>query len=31
MMPFMGIAVIALILRYLFPAIGLSLPHMLYK
>jgi TRAP-type mannitol/chloroaromatic compound transport system permease large subunit len=31
MMPFMGIEVIALILLYLFPAIGLSLPHMLYK
>jgi TRAP-type mannitol/chloroaromatic compound transport system permease large subunit len=31
MMPFMGIQVIALILLYLFPAIGLWLPHILYK
>ena len=31
MMPFMGIQVIALILLYVFPAIGLWLPHILYK
>ena len=31
MMPFMGIQVIALILLYLFPAIGLWLPQMIYK
>jgi TRAP-type mannitol/chloroaromatic compound transport system permease large subunit len=31
MMPFMVIQVIALILLYLFPAIGLWLPHTLYK
>jgi TRAP-type mannitol/chloroaromatic compound transport system permease large subunit len=30
MMPFMGIQVIALILLYLFPGIGLWVPHMLY-
>ncbi len=31
MMPFMGIQVIALILLYVFPAIGLWLPSILYK
>ena len=31
MMPFMGIQVIALILLYMFPGIGLWLPHILYK
>ena len=31
MMPFMGIQVIALILLYVFPAIGLWLPQLLYK
>ena len=31
MMPFMGIQVIALILLYMFPQIGLWLPHTLYK
>ena len=31
MMPFMGIQVIALILLYVFPEIGLWLPHVLYK
>jgi len=30
MMPFMGIQVIALILLYTFPAIGLWLPGLLY-
>jgi TRAP-type mannitol/chloroaromatic compound transport system permease large subunit len=30
MMPFMGIQVIALILLYLFPAIGLWLPQLVY-
>jgi TRAP-type mannitol/chloroaromatic compound transport system permease large subunit len=31
MMPFMGIQVIALVLLYMFPAIGLWLPGLLYK
>jgi TRAP-type mannitol/chloroaromatic compound transport system permease large subunit len=31
MMPFMVIQVIALILLYLFPGIGLWLPELLYK
>jgi len=31
MLPFMGIQVIALILLYVFPEIGLWLPHILYK
>ncbi len=31
MMPFMGIQVIALVLLYVFPNIGLWLPHILYK
>jgi TRAP-type mannitol/chloroaromatic compound transport system permease large subunit len=31
MLPFMGIQVIALILLYTFPQIGLWLPHTLYK
>jgi TRAP-type mannitol/chloroaromatic compound transport system permease large subunit len=31
MMPFMAIQVIALALLYLFPGIGLWLPHTLYK
>ncbi|MGH8633518.1 MAG: TRAP transporter large permease [Burkholderiales bacterium] len=31
MMPFMGIQVIALIVLYVFPQIGLWLPHTLYK
>jgi len=31
MMPFMGIQVIALVLLYIFPAIGLWLPQVLYK
>jgi len=31
MMPFMGIQVIAIILLYVFPQIGLWLPHLLYK
>jgi len=31
MMPFMGIQIVALVLLYLFPGIGLWLPHVLYK
>ena len=31
MMPFMGIQVLAIVLLYVFPAIGLWLPHVLYK
>jgi TRAP-type mannitol/chloroaromatic compound transport system permease large subunit len=31
MMPFMGIQVVALILLYMFPGIGLWLPHTLYR
>ncbi len=31
MMPFMGIQVLAIVLLYLFPAIGLWLPQLLYK
>jgi TRAP-type mannitol/chloroaromatic compound transport system permease large subunit len=31
MMPFMGIQVLALILLYVFPEIGLWLPKVLYK
>ncbi|MBI3575401.1 MAG: TRAP transporter large permease subunit, partial [Gammaproteobacteria bacterium] len=31
MMPFMGIQLIALVLLYMFPQIGLWLPHLLYK
>jgi TRAP-type mannitol/chloroaromatic compound transport system permease large subunit len=31
MLPFMGIQVIALVLLYSFPEIGLWLPQMLYK
>src|SRR5207237_802514 len=31
MMPFMAIQVIALVLLYIFPGIGLWLPHTLYK
>jgi TRAP-type mannitol/chloroaromatic compound transport system permease large subunit len=31
MLPFMGIQVLAIALLYLFPAIGLWLPHLLYK
>lgn len=31
MLPFMGIQVIALVLLYLFPQIGLWLPHLLYR
>jgi TRAP-type mannitol/chloroaromatic compound transport system permease large subunit len=31
MMPFMGIQLIALVLLYLFPQIGLWLPHVFYK
>jgi TRAP-type mannitol/chloroaromatic compound transport system permease large subunit len=31
MMPFMGIQIIALVLLYVFPQIGLWLPHALYK
>jgi TRAP-type mannitol/chloroaromatic compound transport system permease large subunit len=31
MMPFMVIQVVALILLYVFPAIGLWLPQLLYK
>ncbi len=31
MMPFMGIQVLALALLYIFPGIGLWLPHILYK
>ena len=31
MMPFMGIQVVALVLLYTFPEIGLWLPHILYK
>jgi len=31
MLPFMGIQVIAIILLYQFPAIGLWLPQVLYK
>jgi TRAP-type mannitol/chloroaromatic compound transport system permease large subunit len=31
MMPFMGIQVITLVLLYLFPAIGLWLPSLVYR
>jgi TRAP-type mannitol/chloroaromatic compound transport system permease large subunit len=31
MLPFMGIQVIALILLYIFPGIGMWLPTVLYK
>ena len=31
MMPFMGIQVIAIVLLYMFPQIGLWLPQLLYK
>jgi len=31
MLPFMGIQVVALVLLYVFPQIGLWLPQMLYK
>jgi TRAP-type mannitol/chloroaromatic compound transport system permease large subunit len=31
MMPFMGIQVIALVLLYVFPDIGLLLPRLIYK
>ena len=31
MMPFMGIQILALIILYLFPQIGLWLPHLVYK
>ena len=31
MLPFMGIQILALVLLYAFPAIGLWLPEMLYK
>jgi TRAP-type mannitol/chloroaromatic compound transport system permease large subunit len=31
MMPFMAIQVLAIVLLYTFPAIGLWLPHLLYK
>jgi TRAP-type mannitol/chloroaromatic compound transport system permease large subunit len=31
MLPFMGIQVIAIVLLYLFPAIGLWLPGVLYR
>jgi TRAP-type mannitol/chloroaromatic compound transport system permease large subunit len=31
MLPFMGIQIIALALLYIFPEIGLWLPHTLYK
>jgi len=31
MLPFMGIQVFALFLLYMFPAIGLWLPQVLYK
>jgi TRAP-type mannitol/chloroaromatic compound transport system permease large subunit len=31
MMPFMGIQILAIILLYTFPAIGLWLPELLYK
>jgi TRAP-type mannitol/chloroaromatic compound transport system permease large subunit len=31
MMPFMGIQVLALVLLYVFPDIGLWLPKVLYK
>jgi len=31
MMPFMGIQVIAILLLYVFPQIGLWLPELLYK
>ena len=31
MLPFMGIQVIAIVLLYVFPGIGLWLPHVLYK
>jgi len=31
MMPFMGIQIIAIFLLYMFPQIGLWLPHLLYK
>ena len=31
MLPFMGIQVLAIVLLYLFPAIGMWLPEVLYK
>jgi TRAP-type mannitol/chloroaromatic compound transport system permease large subunit len=31
MMPFMGIQLLALVLLYIFPGIGLWLPNLLYK
>ena len=31
MLPFMGIQVVALVLLYIFPEIGLWLPSVLYK
>ena len=31
MLPFMGIQVVAIVLLYMFPGIGLWLPHLLYK
>jgi TRAP-type mannitol/chloroaromatic compound transport system permease large subunit len=30
MLPFMGIQIIAIVLLYVFPEIGLWLPHVLY-
>jgi TRAP-type mannitol/chloroaromatic compound transport system permease large subunit len=31
MLPFMGIQVLAIVLLYMFPGIGLWLPQVLYK
>ena len=31
MLPFMGIQILAIVLRYVFPQIGLWLPQILYK
>jgi TRAP-type mannitol/chloroaromatic compound transport system permease large subunit len=31
MLPFMGIQVVAIVLLYMFPGIGLWLPEVLYK
>jgi TRAP-type mannitol/chloroaromatic compound transport system permease large subunit len=31
MLPFMGIQVVAIVLLYMFPGIGLWLPQVLYK
>jgi TRAP-type mannitol/chloroaromatic compound transport system permease large subunit len=31
MLPFMGIQVLAIVLMYMFPGVGLWLPELLYK